>query len=68
MGFDGVGSVHGYDTYHLLQKEKRTQAVRFSFWKIECELTRVEGGAASGNERFALRAWDLVCLSGKVGN
>ena len=24
-----------FDSRHLLQKEKRTQAVRFSFWKIE---------------------------------
>ena len=24
-----------FDSRHLLQKEKRTQAVRFSFWKIK---------------------------------
>ena len=57
-----------FDSRHLLQKEKRTQAVRFSFWKIKLLLTRVEGGAASGNERFALRTWAFVFLSGKVGN
>ena len=46
-----------FDSRHLLQKEKRTIWVRFSFWKIEFALTRVEGGAASGNERFAIRTW-----------
>ena len=57
-----------FDSRHLLQKEKRTQAVRFSFWKMKCLLTRVEGGAASGNERFALRGWNIVYYLGKVGN
>ena len=33
-----------------------------SFWKIDSELTRVEGGAASGNERFALWCLDKGIL------
>ena len=45
-----------FDSRHLLQKEKTSLVGRFSFWKIEFLLTRVEGGAASGNERFALRS------------
>ena len=42
-----------FDSRHLLQKEKRTQAVRFSFWKIKWLLTRVEGGENRGNDLFA---------------
>ena len=38
------------------KKRNAPKVVRFSFWKINCDLTRVEGGAASGNERFALRS------------
>ena len=26
-----------FDSRHLLQKEKRTDWVRFSFWKIKCD-------------------------------
>ena len=57
-----------FDSRHLLQKENAPHEVRFPFGKIKCLLTRVEGGAASGNERFALWAWDFVYLSGKGGN
>ena len=54
-----------FDSRHLLQKEKRTTWVRFSFWKIKALLTRVEGGAASGNERFALRGLNNSKPDGK---
>ena len=42
-----------FDSRRLLQKDKRTHAVRFSFLKSKCVSTRVEGGAASENEHFA---------------
>ena len=55
-----------FDSRHLLQKEKRTQAVRFSFWKIKRLLTRVEGGAVL-REQNALPCgiWITVNLTAK---
>ena len=41
-----------FDSRHLLQKEKRPNGA-FFFLEIDRILTRVEGGAASENERFA---------------
>ena len=42
---------------YTCSKKKNVLMGRFSFWKIKSLLTGVEGGAASGNERFALRVW-----------
>jgi hypothetical protein len=42
--------------------------VRLSFWKIECELTRVEGGGVCEIKRVALLAWNIVNLSGNLDN
>ena len=43
-----------FDSRHLLQKEKRTVLVRFSFWNVYRILTRVEGGENRGSDLFAL--------------
>ena len=42
-----------FDSRHLLQKERRTRSGASFFLEIDRILTRVEGGAASENERFA---------------
>jgi len=42
--------------------------VRFSFWKIDCELTRVEGGGVCESKRVALCARNTVNLSGNLNN
>ena len=57
-----------FDSRHLLQKKNAPIAVRFSFGKIKCLLTRGEGGAASESERFALRALIKCCIEGKMDN
>ena len=54
-----------FDSRHLLQKDKRTKAVRFFFLEIERILTRVEGGAVCGSKRFALRGLDNSKSNGK---
>ena len=61
MGFDNRGSMPVTCPF-TCSKKRNVPTGRFSFWKIACELTRVEGGAASGNERFALRNMDKGLL------
>ena len=54
-----------FDSRHLLQKTKSTPCGCFCFMEINRILTRVVGGAASGNERFALRGLNNSKPDGK---
>ena len=47
------------------KRETHPRRCVFSFWKIKIVMTRVEGGAASGNERFALRGIGKSLLVGQ---
>ncbi len=52
MGFDGVGSVQTTPPF-TCSKKTNVPTGRFSFWKIKCLLTRVEGGENRESDLFA---------------